>query len=122
MPNIKGYTSIEKKVWGDTKCVCSTDAFSVHHLNINKGGFCSEHKHLYKTNIFHIIHGKLSITIYSEGNLTESAVTIHTGQSMSVEPNVYHKFEALENTECLEIYKPQELSEDIQRRTVGGKE
>jgi len=40
----------------------------------------------------------------------------------SIPAGVYHKFRALEDTVCLEIYESAEIEEDIARRTVGGNE
>ena len=40
----------------------------------------------------------------------------------SIPPDVFHKFHAIEDTVCLELYEAAEIEEDIVRRTVGGNE
>ena len=113
MPETKG------KVWGKTTTVCENAFFSVHYLSIKKGGFCSEHKHRQKVNFFYVVRGRLEVTVFDKNFSDKTILT--DGQLFSVYPEKYHKFHALEDTECLEIYKPCDLSEDISRRKTGGK-
>jgi hypothetical protein len=49
--------------------------------------------------------------------------TVLTSEQVSTIPaGVFHKFHALEDTVCLEIYESAEIEEDIYRRSVGGNE
>ena len=36
------------KVWGKTANIFSNPNFEVHRIEVNKGGYCSKHKHKYK--------------------------------------------------------------------------
>jgi len=47
---------------------------------------------------------------------------ITSGQMSNIPAGVFHKFHALEDTVCLELYESAEIEEDIVRRTVGGNE
>jgi mannose-6-phosphate isomerase-like protein (cupin superfamily) len=106
------------KVWGDTDTVFSNGHVSVHILKIKKGGFCSEHRHRSKINHFHIISGCLQISIWQDTSIDH--VVIEDGESAMVQPGVFHKFLALEETLALEIYSAPLDEEDIERRTKGG--
>ncbi len=107
------------KDWGYTTEIFRNAIVSAHHLEINKGGFCSEHVHKFKFNVFYVISGKLKITIWRENDVKD--VTILTaGQESAVSPGFYHTFEGLEKTECIEIYQVLLIGEDIERRTQGG--
>lgn len=92
---------------------------SAYHLEINKGGFCSEHIHKLKYNLFYVISGRLKITIWRENNVKD-ITTLTAGQVSAVSPGFYHKFEGLEKTECIEIYQVLLIESDIERRTQGG--
>jgi len=107
------------KEWGYTTEFFRNAMVSAHHLEIKKDGYCSEHIHEHKYNLFYVISGRLKITIWREKDLKD--VTEFTaGQVSAVSPGFYHKFEALEKTECIEIYQVLLIEPDIERRTQGG--
>lgn len=107
------------KEWGYTTEFFRNAMVSVHHLEINKGGYCSEHIHKHKYNLFYVISGRLKITIWRE-NDAEDITVLTAGQASAVSPGFYHKFEALERTECIEVYQVLLIEPDIKRRTQGG--
>ena len=107
------------KDWGYTTKFFHNAMVSAHHLEIDKGGFCSEHVHKYKYNLFYVISGKLKITIWRKNNVKDITV-LTTGQVSAVPPGFYHKFEGLEKTECIEVYQVLLIEPDIKRRTQGG--
>jgi mannose-6-phosphate isomerase-like protein (cupin superfamily) len=109
---------MQGKVWGETTQFFQTDTVEAHFLKIKKGGFCSEHKHDHKSNLFFVISGKLMITIWRDGS--EDLTVLGPGQASAVAPGFYHKFEALEDCKCIEIYRVFLQPPDIDRRTVGG--
>jgi len=109
--------SKQGKIWGETEEIFNNGIVSVNHLKIKKGGHCSEHRHSKKSNIFFVISGNLVIEIW-RGVSDETVVW--PGESTTIEPGVYHKFRALTDVECLEIYEVRFDGEDIERRTVGG--
>ena len=107
------------KVWGETEEIFNSEVVSIHYLKIKKNGFCSEHRHRHKSNIFFILSGNLKLTIWTpEGNADDTV--IWQGESSEIPPGVYHKFTALTDVECLEIYETKLRGEDIERRTEGG--
>ena len=107
------------KSWGETTEFFRSAMGSAHHLAIKKGGYCSEHKHTQKYNLFYVMAGKLKITIWR--SKTQKDITVlGPGQCTAVSPGFYHKFEALADTECIEMYHVLLIDPDIERRTVGG--
>ena len=75
-------------------------------------------------NMFHVIDGRLEISQWlgvSEGEKPDVTV-LEAGQSTIIPIGVWHKFKALENTVCLEVYSVQFTGPDIHRRTQGGRE
>jgi cupin fold WbuC family metalloprotein len=110
------------KAWGTTALLYATRYLQAHLLEIKAGGYCSEHRHERKTNTFIVLSGRMEVLIWPEG-VTKMDTTVLTSGNMSTIPaGVFHKFHAIEDTVCLEVYESAEIGEDIARRTVGGNE
>ena len=114
------------KVWGETEEIFNNGVVSVNHLKIKKGGFCSEHYHERKANMFFIISGNLAIKLWEPGDdrpmhrdIPDETV-LWPGESTTIKPGVIHQFRALTDVECMEIYNVELRGEDIDRRTQGG--
>ena len=112
--------SKQGKVWGETEEIFNNGIISIHFLKINKGGYCSEHSHDFKSNIFFVIQGNLKISIWNQEKVSDDTV-LWAGESCEIPPKVFHKFEAMTDVDCLEIYETKLRGEDINRRTQGGK-
>ncbi len=106
------------KNWGYTTEFFRNAVVSAHHLEIKKDRYCSEHRHEHKYNVFYVISGKLKITIWRDA-MTLDVTVLERGQTSAVPPGFYHKFEALEDTNCIEIYQVLLIDPDIERRTQG---
>jgi len=111
----------EGKAWGYTTEFFRNAMVSAYHLEINKGGFCSEHRHKHKFNLFYVLSGKLEVTIWRSAQMKDVTV-VEAGQATAVAPGDYHMFRGLEKTECIEVYQVLLIEPDIDRRTQGGKE
>ncbi len=107
------------KIWGDTDDFFSSGIVSVHYLNIKKGGFCSEHLHKQKANKFYVISGELEISIWEASDTIDKTI-LKEGQSTTIPFGVWHKFKALTDVRCIEIYEIKFSGEDIKRRIEGG--
>jgi len=107
------------KVWGETEEIFNNGVVSVNHLKIKKGGFCSEHLHNRKSNMFFIVNGNLLIRTWKAEGIVDEIV-IWPGESTTIEPGVYHQFRAQTDVECFEIYDVELKGNDIERRTTGG--
>ena len=109
------------KNWGYTTEFFRNAMVSAHHLEINEGGYCSEHRHKHKYNQFYILSGILELTIWHDDKVPDVTV-IEGGQSTAIPPGFYHKFKALIKCEAIEIYQVLLIEPDIERRTKGGLE
>lgn len=111
----------EGKVWGDTSVLLQTPLIEVHKIHIQKGGYCSEHYHKHKWNMFYVIEGELEIHVRKNDYDLIDVTRLSEGDSTTVAPTEYHWFHAVTDVEALEIYYPESLSKDIVRKNVGGK-
>ncbi len=107
------------KNWGYTTEFFRNAMVSAHHLEINEGGFCSEHRHEHKYNLFYVLTGVLELTIWRDGKLRD-VTKLEAGQSTAIPPGFYHKFKAKTKCEAIEMYQVLLIEPDIKRRTVGG--
>ena len=109
------------KVWGTTECILSTPFIEVHRLNIEPQHECSLHKHKYKWNAFFVKSGHLFIDVEKEDYPLTDTTELGPGEFTTVRPGEFHRFRtANEVCECIEIYYPEALSEDIFRKNHGG--
>ncbi len=117
---IKGIT--RGKIWGTTSVLFDKNNVEIDRIFVKKGGYCSKHKHKHKYNMFYVESGLLEVTIYrQDANKTIKDVTLLPGGgSTYVEPELYHKFYAKEDTVAYEFYWIELSAEDIQRDVVGG--
>lgn len=114
---------IQSKAWGNTKPLFLKNNVEIHHLHIDKGGYCSVHRHASKFNQFIVLKGKLKVTIRKNylTDIIEDVTILEQNMETTVSPGEFHTFEALEDTECLEIYWVQLNPNDIERITYGGR-
>lgn len=111
--------AIQSKFWGETQSIFVGPHSETHFLKIREGGYCSEHKHKKKWNRFFLISGRLKVIIFRENG--EDVTILTHGQFTDVPPGCFHKFEAVEDSQCLEIYWIDSINTcDIERRTEGG--
>jgi len=113
------------KYWGTTRRVFFQNNVEVHYLEIDDGGYCSEHKHEHKFNRFIMIEGRLKVVSWKSGDDEEpDFVYLNPGDECTIKPEIYHKFENA-NTDggicrVIEIYWTELNPDDICRRLVGG--
>ena len=115
MANITG------KVWGDTSVLIQTPLVELHKINIKAGYRCSEHKHEHKWNGFYVMSGELEIHVRKNDSSLTDVTTLRAGDFTTVRPGEYHWFQCVDDCNALELYYPETLSEDIVRKSVGGK-
>ena len=111
---------IQGKVWGKTQEIFKNSNFEFHRIEAKQGGFCSIHKHVHKFNAFYIEKGSMKLTIYENDDDLVDETIANAGDFTIVKPGNYHKFEALEDTICYEIYWVELNHQDIERKDVGG--
>ena len=121
------------KDWGEKIEIFNNGVISIDLLTIKKGGYCSEHHHLGKSNIFHVIEGDLEITIFRERDWpgvidSPDRIILRDGESTEIRPMAYdpekpelvHKFKAITDVKCIEICEARLYEKDIKRRMRGG--
>lgn len=113
--------NITGKVWGDTSVLIQTPLVELHKINIKAGYRCSEHKHEHKWNGFYVISGVLEIHVAKNNYDLTDITTLRAGDFTTVRPGEFHWFNCVEDCVALELYYPEAISEDIVRRSVGGK-
>ncbi|MHA1289069.1 MAG: cupin domain-containing protein [Candidatus Thorarchaeota archaeon] len=101
------------KVWGRNEEIFRNDSVSVNFLTLVKGGVCSWHYHKHKSNKFYVISGKVLIkTEYNE-------VILGPGKVLVVPPLLEHQFEALEDSQMIEVMFVKYNNDDIIRIREG---
>lgn len=113
--------NITGKVWGDTSVIIQNPLVELHKINIKAGYKCSEHKHVHKWNGFYVISGTLEIHVRKNNYELTDVTTLRAGDFTSVSPGEFHWFNCIDDCVALELYYPEPLSEDIVRKSVGGK-
>lgn len=106
------------KLWGWTQLLYAHNSVEVHRLSAKPGGYSSRHMHRFKWNRFVLLSGKLAVRIYRGEDVDETVLL--PGQVTDVPPGVCHEFEALEESEALEIYWVVLDAGDIERENTGG--
>lgn len=108
------------KIWGITELKLGTHNLEVHRIEVNKGGYCSLHKHLTKFNAFIVEKGTLEIQVHKEYGLVDTTI-LNKGDVLSVAPGQDHMFIARSDVIAFEIYWSQMDPNDIVRKNSGGK-
>jgi mannose-6-phosphate isomerase-like protein (cupin superfamily) len=113
--------NITGKVWGDTSVIIQNPLVELHKINIKAGYKCSEHKHVHKWNGFYVISGTLEIHVRKNNYELTDVTTLRAGDFTTVSPGEFHWFNCISDCVALELYYPESLSEDIVRKSVGGR-
>ena len=111
---------INGKVWGNTSALIQNSFVELHRINAKSGYRCSEHKHAHKWNAFYVISGELEIHVRKNDYDLTDVTVLRAGDFTTVRPGEYHWFSCTVDCAALELYYPEGLSEDIQRKSVGG--
>jgi len=111
--------NVQGKTWGRTAELFSRNNVELHRIEVLRGGYCSKHKHARKFNLFHVESGALEITVWQPDG-TADRTKIVAGQSCTVPPGAYHRFEAVTDAVALEVYWMELDPGDIVRADPGG--
>ena len=108
------------KVWGETFLLFKKNNTEFHRIKVNKGAYCSKHKHACKYNSFFVERGKLRISVWKTDYDLIDETILGPGETMIVSPGEYHQFHAIEETVAFELYWVELDGNDIQREDCGG--
>lgn len=109
----------QSKIWGTTTEIFRNGIVELHRIQIKPGGYCSEHTHKYKYNMFIVETGRLKVTTWKASDIKD-VTEIGPQEQTVVPPGEKHLFEALSCTVAYELYWVELQGEDIERMTVGG--
>jgi quercetin dioxygenase-like cupin family protein len=107
------------KVWGDSRTSVANGSVELHRIRITKGARCSEHQHQSKWNGFYVLAGKIAIHVWKSDYDLRDTTILGPGDFCEVRPGEYHQFEAIEDTDAMEVYWASLNHCDIKRRSVG---
>jgi quercetin dioxygenase-like cupin family protein len=99
---------IVKKDWGEEEYITNTLEYCAKFLYVAPGFVCSIHRHLVKTESFHVVSGEGVIGL--DGHLHR----VVQGNTLHIPRNSYHFFASLEGMTLLEVSTHHEDS-DVQR-------
>lgn len=111
---------ISGKIWGHTSVIEYNSFIKTDHAFITKGMRCSKHCHDFMWNGFLVIKGRFLIRVWQPSGTVDETI-LGPGDYTKVAPGIFHRFECLEDAECVEIYWPEFNHADIRREDVGGK-
>jgi mannose-6-phosphate isomerase-like protein (cupin superfamily) len=111
--------SNKPKAWGHTTKIMETDSFEIHKIFVEKGGYCSIHRHAGKNNSFYILFGVLQLTEWGTGDVRKDRV-LKTNELYTCKQGIKHQFRALSEVGALEIYHTCINPDDIIRYSEGG--
>lgn len=113
--------NIQGKVWGETACIFAKCNVEIHRITGNKGMRCSKHKHEHKYNMFFVERGSLLVRVWKNDYKLVDVTTCRAGDSTTVKPGEFHRFEVLEEgTVAYEVYWIELDTNDITRVDYGG--
>lgn len=113
--------TVDGKVWGSTRVAISTPFFESHELKIKPNMQCSLHVHHHKWNAFRCVSGRLFIDVVKNSYPLTDVTELGPGDWHRVRPGEYHRFRTGdEPCEAIEVYYPEMLSDDIERKDHGG--
>ena len=108
------------KVWGTTRLLLRTPLVEIHELQILPGSRCSMHLHRHKWNAFYVLEGELHVEVEKKGYPLTDTTVLQAGDVCTVPPGEYHRFVTQRlGCKALEVYYPEQLGEDIERRDHG---
>lgn len=117
----------ETKCWGRVQHVEHPYTI-VSILEVEKGFRCSRHCHEHRFNSFRVVTGSLLIEIFNDDGTPSHQVRpilIRTGEEVTIEPTIYHRFEVREPGIIVETYWTVDGTipsiDDIVRLDEGGK-
>jgi quercetin dioxygenase-like cupin family protein len=111
---------ISGKTWGTTTSIFRDSHCEVHRIFAKRGGYCSKHKHRFKSNLFYVERGLLKVYARKQDYDLTDETLLHPGESTIIPPGEVHHFEALEDTVAFEVYFVTLEQGDIVREDHGG--
>lgn len=114
-----------RKHWGWTRPIAESPEESLHELKVEAGGYCSIHVHEYRSNVFYVQEGKVSVVWLNKDRSVWSERILTPSKKLEIPAGVWHMFKAWTDGAMFERYLPANngrvRSSDIRRHNEGGK-
>ena len=94
--------NIIKKGWGYEKILHNRADYCAKILHFNKGGRCSLHYHLLKTESFYVAKGEFDLYYYDTDNAELKVMRLIEGMIIDVEKGSPHQLVAITESEIFE--------------------
>lgn len=116
------------KPWGVQYPILRRNGIHVDEISVVPGGYCSLHKHEHKSNLFHVLEGKLAVIVFSQFGAIIRTESLVAGEQCTIEAGAWHQFWSQPGCIAQEVYLGVEghlvvIHEDIvrdKRLAVGG--
>jgi mannose-6-phosphate isomerase-like protein (cupin superfamily) len=97
------------KIWGRELWIVNNDYYCAKFLEVLPLHICSDHRHLLKTETFHVLDGIGAITV------NKTVQVVHKGDTIHIPVGTYHCFTTEKGMTLLEVSSRHEDS-DVERR------
>ncbi len=108
-----------KKDWGTCTTIFKNSNVVVDLLDIESGGFCSNHSHKAKYNILQVLKGVLTIVLNLKNDEHKTTLT-EISSAFTIIPGVHHHFETKGGCKAIEISFGKIRDDDITRFSKSG--
>lgn len=109
------------KLWGVTEKLAGAPMMELHRITAWPRHQCSLHRHRHKSNLFFVLKGHLFVDVFQSDLAPPDVTRLGPNDYTIVPPGLHHRFRTGdEPCTALEIYWPEALSEDIDRKDTGG--
>ncbi|AGF58299.1 mannose-6-phosphate isomerase-like protein (cupin superfamily) [Clostridium saccharoperbutylacetonicum] len=112
-------TKIIEKPWGSEEIIEINEIYMFKKLLMKKGHRCSLQYHEHKKETIYVLSGELRILYGEDRDNLESKIYMK-GESITIEPMMVHRMEAVSDSEYFEASTPEiddviRLSDDYER-------
>lgn len=97
-------TTANRKPWGMQYPVLRRNTIHVDEISVVPGGYCSVHKHLHKSNLFHVMEGRLAIVVFNEERQIIRTESLRAGEECIIPEGQLHMFWSQSGCIAQEVY------------------
>jgi mannose-6-phosphate isomerase-like protein (cupin superfamily) len=100
-PQKRSSYTISPKGWGEEVHIHNSEDYCGKLLNLSKGGKCSLHFHIDKTETFYIFKGRVKLSLFYD--LKKEEISLRKGDAIDIPRFLAHSFYGEEDSVILEI-------------------
>lgn len=99
-----GMMEAKKKPWGMQYPILRRNTVHVDEISVVPGGYCSVHRHLHKSNLFHVLEGKLTIFGFNAQGAVIRTGALSSGEYCTIPAGEWHQFWSKSGCIAQEVY------------------